>query len=166
MFKRLTALIIILTAFTAQSIFAQQSYTLKTGISVIDRVPNMLYGTWRVSSTRLSTNSQATFKPSTVDLWNLSREGNVLTLENPFSGAKASVEINEVNDRLIKFKKIGDFDGKKLTDIVELNLGKDSFEGVNTLLLETISDVDKTVIKSERATYKLIGEKIAGSSVK
>ncbi len=166
MFKRLTALIIILTAFTAQIAVADRSYTLKTGISVIDRVPDMLYGTWRVSSTRVLTNSQETFKPSTIDLWNLSREGNVLTLENPFSGAKASIEINEVNDKLIKFKKIGDFDGKKLTDIVELNLGKDSFEGVNTLLLETISDIDKSVIKSERATYKLVGEKIAGSSVK
>lgn len=166
MLKRLIALMIILTAFTAQSIFAQEPYTLKAGISVIDRVPDMLYGTWRVTSTRIMTNSQSAFKPSAVDLWNLSREGDVLTLENPFSGAKASVEINEVNNKLIKFKKIGDFDGKKLTDIVELNLGKNSFEGINTLLLETISDIDKTVIESQKATYKLVGEKIAGSSVK
>lgn len=166
MFKRLAAFIIFLIALTAQITFAQESYTLKTGISIIDRIPDMLYGTWRISSTRIITNSNATFKTSTVDLWNLSRTQNVLTLENPFTGAKASVEINEVNGKLIKFKKIGDFDGKKLTDVVELKLGTDRFEGTNTLTLETISEQDKTVIKTENATYKLVGEKIAGSAIK
>lgn len=146
--------------------FATESYTLKAGVSVVDRVPKAFYGTWRVKSTLISTNSEGTFKSSNVDLWNLSKQGNVITLENPFSGAKASLTVDEANDTLIKFKKNGDYDNKKLADIVQLNLSGDSFSGTNYIILDTISGIDKSVIKTERATYKLTGEKISGSSIK
>lgn len=130
-----------------------------------DRVPKAFYGTWRVKSVRVSSTNEEIFKPSTVDLWNLSRSGNVITLENPFSGAKASITVSEVNGQAIKFKKIGDFDGKKLSDVVQLKLEGDRFSGENYLILNTLSGSDKSVIKSEKATYKLSGEKISGSSI-
>jgi len=52
-------------------------------------------------------NAEEIFKPKSVDLWNLSRAGNVITLDNPFSGANASIVINTVDGRTIKFKRIG-----------------------------------------------------------
>jgi hypothetical protein len=165
MFKKFLSLLIIFV-FAAMASFAEESYTLKSSISVLDNIPKEFFGTWRVSSELVSTNAEGTFKQKNVDLWNLSRHADVITLDNPFSGAKASITIDEVDDKLIKFKKRGDYDSQKLTDIVQLNLDKETFSGTNTIILETLSNIDKSVIKSERATYKLMGEKISGSGIK
>jgi hypothetical protein len=148
----------------ANSAFAEQPYTLKTGIS-LDKIPKGFYGTWRVTSKLLTATSDGLFKGSCVDLWNLSRVNNVITLDNPFSGAHSSITVSEVNDKVIKFSKIGDFDGNKLTDTVELILGNETFTGVNYLKLDTVSETDGHVIKSDKATYRLVGEKISGSSI-
>jgi len=164
MFKKFVLFLIIFSLPIAPT-FTSENYTLKTGISILDNIPKEFYGTWRVSSELIYTNSEDTFKPKSVDLWNLSRTGNVITLDNPFSGAKASITVDEVNNKLIKFKKIGDYDSKKLTDIVQLKLEKETFSGTNNLIIETLSNIDKSVIKSEKATYKLVGEKISGSSI-
>lgn len=153
-------------AFFTLAAHAEQPYTLKAGVSMMDRIPDEFYGTWRVVSTLISSNNEAIFKNKNVDLWNLSREENVITLENPFSGAKASIKINSVEGSVIKFKKTGDYDGKKLSDVVELTLGKDSFKGINTLTLETVSQIDGHVMSFETAQYKLTGEKISGSSIR
>lgn len=138
---------------------------IKTGIS-IDKVPKDFYGTWRVTSKIISTNAEGVFKKNSVDLWNLSRVNDVITLHNPFSGANASITISSVEGRSIKFKKTGDYDGKKLTDTVQLTLEKDTFTGVNNLKLDTISEADGHVLKTEWATYNLKGEKISGESIK
>lgn len=139
--------------------------TLKAGISLEDNVPEILFGTWRVVSNLTETNSPAKFKKQGVDLWNLERENSVIKLSNPFSGANAQISLEYVNGNKIRFTKNGDYDNKKLTDIVEIELRGDTFTGKNTLLLKTISDVDNSVIKTESACYNLRGEKISGLSV-
>lgn len=146
-------------------VFAQETCTLKTGIS-IESVPKDFYGTWRVSSKLIATNNPDIFKEKNVDLWNLSRSGNVITLENPFSGAHASIVIDEIKGMFIKFQKIGDYDNQKLTDVVKLNLSKELFIGTNDLKLDTISGIDEHIIKSNWAKYRLTGEKISGTSIK
>jgi hypothetical protein len=143
--------------------FAGETYTLKAGVS-IDKVPKEFFGTWRVSSKLVSTNNSEIFKKNSVDLWNLSRSNNVIKLDNPFSGANASIIVDEVKGKLIIFKKTGDFNSKKLTDTVQLTLDSETFTGINNLKLDTISDGH--VVKSETATYKLTGEKISGASIK
>ncbi len=158
-------MLILLLLFTITLGISAQETVLKTGIS-IDKVPNELYGTWRVSSKLISTNSKGLFKEKSVDLWNLSRTSDVIILDNPFTGANASIMIDEVNGDFIKFKKVGDYDSKKLTDTVQLNLGKETFTGINYLKLDTVSEVDGHVIKSETAVYELTGEKISGTSIK
>lgn len=157
--------LLILTMFLATSCAVAEEMVLKAGVS-IDKVPKDLYGTWRVTSKRLSTNSEGIFKNSSVDLWNLSRSGDVITLDNPFSGAKASIVINHIQNRSIKFKKIGDYEGKKLTDTVQITLEKDTFKGVNNLKLDTFSEVDGGVIQTQWAVYSIFGEKISGETVK
>lgn len=169
MFKKFVSFLIIFIAtclvFTCRTCFSADSYTLKTGISVVENIPKEFFGTWRVSSTLVSTDSESTFKQKSIDFWNLSRTGDVVTLSNPFSGASASIKVEEACYNLIKFNKSGDYDSKKLTDIVKLNLNKDTFSGENIIILETLSNIDKSVIKTERATYKINGEKISGNSI-
>ena len=168
MSKKFLNFIFVLVVILALPVFSF-AYTLKAGVSMADRVPDEFFGTWRVTSTRVFATNEQIFKKNTTDLWNLSRSGNVITLENPFTGARASIVLSEVSESVIKFKKVGDYDGKILTDDVQLELqGKNAeiFSGKNYLILESLSNVDNSVIKVDRATYELRGEKISGTSIR
>lgn len=158
--------LIILTLFLMTSFAFAEELVLKAGVS-IDKIPKEFYGTWRVSSKLISSNTEGLFKEKNVDLWNLSRSGDVITLDNPFSGAKASITVSSVSGKAIKFKKLGDYEGnKKLSDTVQLVLEKDTFKGTNSLKLDTTSELDGHVIKTEWAMYSLVGEKISGDTIK
>lgn len=140
--------------------------TLKAGVSKIGDVPNSFYGSWRVLAKIDKQSGKIYFKPVTVDVWNLSRSGDVINLNNPFTGASASVKLDYVDGNIIRFSKTGEYDGnKKLTDTVDLKLNGDTFTGVNYLTLETFSIYDKSLIKKDTAVYILKGEKISGKSI-
>lgn len=140
--------------------------TLTAGVSKVEMVPNSFYGSWRVIAKIDKQSSNGVyFKPQTVDMWNLSREGNVINLNNPFTGASASVTVDYVDGNIIRFTKTGEYDNKKLTDTVDLKLNGDTFTGINSLTLETFSIRDKSLIKKDTAMYVLKGEKISGSSI-
>lgn len=155
-------LIICLIFLMTSAVFAD-GVVLTGGVS-ISKVPKALFGEWRVTSDLISTNSPQTFKNESLDLWNLSKVGNVVTLENPFSGAKSSVVVNSVKGNVINFKKTGRYDGKILLDIVQLTLQGDKFSGTDSIELKTFSS-DGDILKRERAIYKIYGEKIAGSNI-
>ena len=140
--------------------------TLTAGVSKVEMVPNSFYGSWRVIAKIDKQSSNGVyFKPQTVDMWNLSREGDVINLNNPFTGASASVTVDYVDGNIIRFTKTGEYDNKKLTDTVDLKLNGDTFTGINSLTLETFSIRDKSLIKKDTAMYVLKGEKISGSSI-
>lgn len=163
MIYMLKKVILILIIFAGLSVSAQ---TLKAGVSKIDNIPNSFYGSWRVQAKIDKQSGNIYFKPVTVDLWNLSRVGDVINLNNPFTGASASVKLDYVDGNLIRFSKSGEYDGnKKLTDTVDLKLDGDTFTGVNYLTLETFSVRDNSLLKKDTAIYILKGEKISGTSI-
>ena len=127
----------------------------------VTAVPNSFFGTWRVVSKLVDTDS-VIFKENNLDLWNLSRLGDVITLCNPFNGAEANITVNSVNGSYIVFRKTGKYSGKDLTDVVEIKLNGDTFSGTDTLKLDTYSDVTGKIIKTETAKYSIKGEKISG----
>ncbi|MBQ7765144.1 hypothetical protein IJ384_07260 [bacterium] len=138
---------------------------LKAGISV-DHVPKTLFGTWRVNAKLDSTNAPKTFRPQSLDMWNLIRMDDKITLDNPFSGAKAEISVQTVEDNLIVFSKRLPYDGNKvLTDTVTIRLNKNEFSGINSLRLEYFSLIDNHLMKTETATYHIKGEKISGDNV-
>ena len=92
--------------------------------------------------------------------------GDVIKLSNPFTGAEASVKVDYVEGNLIRFTKTGKYDTNKiLTDTVDLKLSGDTFTGINSLVLETYSQIDGTLDKTDTAIYVLNGEKISGESI-
>lgn len=139
--------------------------TLKTGISLVNNVPSGLFGTWRVVAVLEKTDSPEVFKGKSADLWNLSRNNDVMNLCNPFTGASADLSVEFVEGNTIKFTKEGVSDDKKLTDTVEIKLSGNKFTGRNYLTLKTISKNDNKVLKIQSAVYVLAGEKISGMSV-
>lgn len=137
---------------------------LQSGVS-IEQLPNALFGTWDVSSQLERTTDYSTFRVQTKDVWNLSREGNVLTLENPFTRAKAVVKLNQIEGNVIVFSKSSTSDNRILRDTVTIRINGDTFEGYDDLVYETVSLHDGHVIKKVTAKYLLKGKKISGSSI-
>lgn len=142
--------------FVPENLFAE---VLTGGVTA---VPESFFGTWRVVSTLVDTDS-VIFKENNLDLWNLSRLGDVITLCNPFNGAEANITVDKVNASYIVFKKTGKYSGKDLTDVVEIKLIGDTFSGTDTLKLDTYSNVTGKIIKTETAKYNIKGEKISGN---
>lgn len=133
----------------------------QVGVSMIEHVPQNFFGTWRVKSVLLETDSPANFKKKNLDIWNLSRSGDVINLRNPFSGAEASVTLSYAGHNEVCFTKTSNYEGKRLTDTVKIVIDGSTFSGENRILLETLSNVDNSVIKTAEAVYSLSGEKIA-----
>ena len=142
-----------------------QAAVLEAGVSV-EEIPEAFFGSWRVIATLENTNSYSTFKPQSMDFWNLSKVGDRVVLDNPFSGANAEISVQTIEGNLVVFSKKLPYDGNKvLTDTVTLRLGENEFSGINSLTLESYSLVDNHLMKTETAIYQIKGEKIAGESI-
>lgn len=150
-------LLFFISVICCSASFAHNETTVLSG--EVTMIPRTFYGTWRVVSSKIDSDSNI-FKEKSLDIWNLSRTGNVISLCNPFNGAKAEITIERVEANDIVFIKTGNYGKKILTDKVELSIDNDSFTGTNTIKLDTYSD--GKLIKTETATYKIRGEKIAG----
>ena len=144
------------------SIFTVQAYMLESGVS-IEKIPPSFFGSWQVEGQLVESNTNRTFKPTSVDLWNLSRVGNVLKLENPFNGAVAEVGLQATEGNLVVFTKTSDWDNRVLKDTVAIRIEKDTFTGINDVVLETHSLYDGHVLKKETARYKIKGKKLSGT---
>jgi len=155
---------LILMLFLCLSSVSVFAYTIEAGVS-IDKVPKSLFGSWQVDAQLVSSNSYSTFKPVSTDLWNLSRVGDVLKLENPFTGARAEVSLKATEGNLVVFTKSEEYSNKVLKDIVSLRIDKDKFSGINDVIVETHSVSDGHVLKVEKGKYKITGKKLSGSSI-
>lgn len=164
MFMRRIAFFIFLILGLMQ-VACADDFVLQAGISLEDSVPDAIFGEWRVYSELIYTDSNGRFKKNNVDLWNISRNNSVIILENPFSGAKASISVKEVDGNRVVFEKQGIYDNQNLNDTVELTVNGDFFTGYNFLILNTISELDGHLLKSQNAKYSLKGEKISGNNV-
>lgn len=158
--KFLALLFFMLTITTAIA----EEFTLSAGV-VINDIPKAFFGSWRITAKLVDTNSYGTFKPTSVDMWNLSRVGDRIMLSNPFSGANAEISVKAVEGNLVVFSKKAPYDNKVLTDTVTLRLSDNTFSGINDLTLESFSLVDNHLMKTEHAKYKISGEKISGESI-
>ena len=144
--------------------FADEGYTLSAGVSV-NQIPKTFFGTWRITAKLDDSNSYGTFKPRSVDIWTLTRVGDVVTLSNPYTGANAQIMLKAVEGNLVVFSKKAPYDNKILSDTVSIRIDKNNFSGINTLSLDTLSNIDGHVLKTETARYLIKGEKIAGENI-
>lgn len=137
---------------------------IKTGVS-LENLPNAIFGTWDVVATLEKTSDYSTFKPQTKDVWNLSRKGNVLTLENPFTRAKAEVKVSQIEGNVVVFSRDSVVDNYVLRDTVTIRIEGNKFSGMDDLVYETLSLHDGHVLKRVTAKYLLKGYKISGMSI-
>ncbi len=164
--KRILITVLIIFLTSSITVFAQDSIVLKAGISKINSVPKQFFGTWQVKSTLITTDSPKNFKPSSADMWNLRRSGNVIELRNPMTGAVAEIYLNDVNNNNITFSHEQKEENMKLTDTVKLRLNGNTFTGTNELTLKQKKIYgDQYEIVTKTAKYKIEGQKISGTSI-
>lgn len=164
--KRILITVLIIFLTSSITVFAQDSIVLKAGISKINSVPKQFFGTWQVKSTLINTDSPKNFKPSSADMWNLRRCGNVIELRNPMTGAVAEIYLNDVNNNNITFSHEQKEENMKLTDTVKLRLNGNTFTGTNELTLKQKKIYgDQYEIVTKTAKYKIEGQKISGTSI-
>lgn len=164
--KRILITVLIIFLTSSITVFAQDSIVLKVGISKINSVPKQFFGTWQVKSTLITTDSPKNFKPSSADMWNLRRSGNVIELRNPMTGAVAEIYLNDVNNNNITFSHEQKEENMKLTDTVKLRLNGNTFTGTNELTLKQKKIYgDQYEIVTKTAKYKIEGQKISGTSI-
>lgn len=164
--KRILITVLIIFLTSSITVFAQDSIVLKAGISKINSVPKQFFGTWQVKSTLITTDSPKNFKPSSADMWNLRRSGNVIELRNPMTGAVTEIYLNDVNNNNITFSHEQKEENMKLTDTVKLRLNGNTFTGTNELTLKQKKIYgDQYEIVTKTAKYKIEGQKISGTSI-
>ena len=73
-----TFLLIFILIFTLKA----NATVIEAGVS-IEHVPKELLGSWRVNAKLEDTNSPRTFRPQSIDFWNLSRTGDRIKLDLP-----------------------------------------------------------------------------------
>ena len=161
--KRIFVLIVIilLSAFVYK---VSAETVLKSGVS-LEKLPNAIFGTWQVNAQLDRTSNYSVFKVQTKDVWNLSRSGNVITLENPFTKAKAVVKVNQIEGNVVVFSRGSTCDNRVLKDTVTIRIEGDKFAGYDDLVYETLSLHDGHVMKRDTAKYLLKGTKISGMSI-
>lgn len=127
------------------------------------------FGTWHVTSKIETATNYTMFNKLSVDIWNLSGQGNVLILENALTGAISSIQVENAADnqdgKKLKFVRTKEFtEGNfkyKHIESPEFVLDGKIFRGFDTFRVEKY-DLKNNLISVDVVKYKVIGQKIAG----
>ena len=148
----LTILLIILFWIPAKEVNAE-GMVLKAGVSLSDQVPKGFFGSWKITSVMTYSNNPKIFNETTVDYWNLSKIGDVITLSNPVSGAEASVTVEDVKGNQIKFTHVTKGRNGKMTETPTLTLNGENFYGTDKIVVEKYKYGE--LISSDTVIYKI-----------
>lgn len=157
----MTCLIICFNTSAASS--AKAEGMIQGSVSMTDRVPQGFFGAWKVISVLADTNNKKMFAPYSVDIWNLSKMGDVITLSNPVSGAKASVTVNDVDGNTVKFKKTSYDTDEESIETPVLTLGNNGFSGIDRIEVKTFKNGE--LQKTEFVEYNVKAVKISGAAI-
>lgn len=169
MFKIKLILVCCVFMFGIQNVFAMQGQyilvnnTIKGSVSITDSVPAGFFGSWKVISVRSKTNNPEQFGPTGVDIWNLSRSGDVIILSNPVSGAKASVMVSEVNGNTVRFKKESSDKDEESSETPILTLEGDNFYGIDRIVVKSYKN--GKFVKEDSVEYKVKATKVSGATL-
>lgn len=156
---------ILLVLLTIVCMYALPCYAkiIAGNISMTDKVPNEFFGDWKVVSVCTKSTNKEYFDSRSVDLWRLSRKGDIITLQNPISGARADIEVNDVKGNTVKFEKKSYYPDEESIETPILTLQGDNFTGVDKISIKTFKN--GKLIKEDYVEYKVKGTRISGTGL-
>ena len=161
--RKIFLIFTLLLSFLFFNQFAE-ARVIEGGVTVTDRVPTGFFGTWRVIAARVNTTNPQMFAPYSTEIWNLSKSGDVITLENPVSGAQASITVKDATDDTFTFQRVTGDSSEKVTETATLTLSGDSFYGYDTMAVRYYKN--GKLLKEENVKYKLKATKISGENIR
>ena len=155
-------------SFILLSIFLLASLTVKAAViegsvAMSDKVPQEFFGDWKVVSVCTKSTDKELLNSKSIDIWILSRIGDIIVLKNPLSGARAEITVDDVKGKTVKFEKKGYFPDEESIETPILTLQGDNFTGVDKIVIRTIKD--GKLIKENYVEYEVRGTKISGSGL-
>ncbi len=141
----------------------EPSKVIQGSVSMVDRIPDELFGTWKVFSVRVKTNNPEEFGESGVDIWNLSRSGNVITLMNPVSGARASVLVSDVSGNTVRFQKVSKDRDKESIETPVITVEDNNFYGIDKISVKKYKD--GSLFQEDNVEYKVKAIKMSGANL-
>jgi len=137
--------------------------TITGGVSMSDRVPDGFFGNWKVMAVRANASNFEMFAPYSVEIWNLTKQNDVITLTNPVSGASASITVKDATTDTFTFQRVTG-DGKEtVTETAKLVLRGDNFIGTDTMAVRYYKNGN--LVRTENVEYQLKAYKISGNSL-
>ena len=137
--------------------------TITGGVSMTDRVPDGFFGNWKVMAVRSETSNFDLFAPYSVEIWNLTKQNDVITLTNPVSGASASITVKDATTDTFTFQRTTRDKNETVIETAKLILQGENFIGCDTMEVRYYRDGN--LVKTEKVAYKLKAYKISGNSV-
>ena len=131
---------------------------------MLDRLPNGLYGSWEVVSIQTYTNNKKLSAPIGIDYWNIYRTNDVLTLENPQTNAKASVEVQAVKNNQITFIRTAKKENEDVIETPTITIVGEDFWGTDKMVMKKYKD--GSLIRTDVVEFTIRGRKIGGQSTK
>ena len=153
-------LIISLIFFSANPIFAK---VISGGISLTDKLPTEIFGSWKVSAIQTYTNNSNKYRylPS-IEYWNIYKNNNVLTLENPQSGARASVTVKEVVNNTVSFTRESKKVDSEITETPTITIIGENFFGTDKMVIKNYKNGE--LISTDVVEFTIRGQKTGGVS--
>lgn len=156
---------ILLSLFSAvcMSILPVCAQVIEGTVAMTDKVPTEFFGDWKVTSVCIKSTNKELFDNSSVDLWTLKRQGDIITLMNPLSGARAEISVSEIKGKTVKFEKKSYYPDEESTETPILTIQGDNFTGVDRISIKTFKD--GKLIKEDYVEYQVRGTKISGAPI-
>lgn len=159
--RHLLKLIIIIVLFLCPN--CGETTTLTGGISMTDRIAEGFFGSWKVMAVRVQTTREEMFAPYSVEIWNLSKSNDVITLTNPISGASASITVKDAEGDTFTFQRVTGDRAETVTETAKLTLNGNSFIGSDTMVVRYYKN--GYTVRTENVEYKIKAYKISGNSI-
>lgn len=156
---------ILLSLFSAvcMSILPVCAQVIEGTVAMTDKVPTEFFGDWKVTSVCIKSTNKELFDNSSVDLWTLKRQGDIITLMNPLSGARAEISVSEIKGKTVKFEKKSYYPDEESTETPILTIQGDNFTGVDRISIKTFKE--GKLIKEDYVEYQVRGTKISGAPI-
>lgn len=156
-------ILLIIFVFVCIWILPSSAMVIEGNVAMTDKVPKEFFGDWKVVSTCVKSTNKEYFDSKSVDIWTLKRTGDVITLMNPLSGARADITVNDVKGQTVKFEKRSYYPDEESLETPILTLQGDNFTGVDKISIKTFKD--GKLIKEDYVEYQVKGTKISGAPI-
>lgn len=160
--KKFIIFLSVISCFLCAQTFGNAQEVLQASVSMEDRLPPEFFGSWKVVSVQTSCSNPMLSAPFSIDIWNLSRVKNVITLNNPQTGAIASVKINEVNKNTVTFTRTSTSETEFVTETPTITINGENFVGTDKIVIKNYKYGHH--VSTDTWTFTVKAKKISGAS--